>query len=86
MPGIFIAATRQHVGKSTTSLGLMGAMIRRVPRETVGFFKPVGQQHEVVGDIRYINAPSDMEPGDSGAVSPPPSFGNRPQALPYDSG
>ncbi len=43
--GVFMAATRQHVGKSTTSLGLLDALLRRVPRQSVGFFKPVGHQH-----------------------------------------
>ena len=28
--GVFMAATRQHVGKSTTSLGLLDALLRRV--------------------------------------------------------
>ena len=43
MPGLFVAATRQHVGKSTTSLGLIAALLRRMPREKVAFMKPVGQ-------------------------------------------
>lgn len=41
-PRLFIAATRQNDGKTTTSLGLLGALRGRFPR--VGFIKPVGQR------------------------------------------
>lgn len=37
-----VAATRQHVGKTTTSLALMSGLQKRLKR--VGFVKPVGQQ------------------------------------------
>lgn len=40
---IFVAATRQHVGKTTTSLAIMSGLQKRY--EKVGFLKPVGQQH-----------------------------------------
>lgn len=40
---IFVAATRQHVGKTTVSLALMSGLKKRY--EKVGFLKPVGQQH-----------------------------------------
>lgn len=40
---IFVAATKQHVGKTTTSLALMSGLQKRYPK--VGFIKPVGQQH-----------------------------------------
>mmetsp|Transcript_12757 Transcript_12757/g.24257 ORF Transcript_12757/g.24257 Transcript_12757/m.24257 type:complete len:507 (-) Transcript_12757:91-1611(-) len=40
---IFVAATRQHVGKTTTSLAIMSGLQKRF--EKVGFIKPVGQQH-----------------------------------------
>ena len=40
---IFVAATRQHVGKTTTSLALMSGLQKRYQK--VGFLKPVGQQH-----------------------------------------
>ena len=40
---IFVAATRQHVGKTTVSLALMSGLQKRF--EKVGFIKPVGQQH-----------------------------------------
>lgn len=41
-PRIFIAATRQNDGKTTTSLGLMAALQKHYPR--VGYIKPVGQR------------------------------------------
>jgi dethiobiotin synthetase len=40
---IFVAATRQHVGKTTCSLALMSGLQKRYKK--VGFLKPVGQQH-----------------------------------------
>lgn len=39
---IYVAATRQHVGKTSTSLALLSGLQKRFPR--VGFMKPVGQQ------------------------------------------
>src|ERR1700723_3489891 len=41
-PRVFIAATRQHDGKTTTSLGLLAALQRVYPR--IGYIKPVGQR------------------------------------------
>src|SRR5215475_311253 len=41
-PRIFIAATRQNDGKTTTSLGLIAALQTHYPR--VGYIKPVGQR------------------------------------------
>ena len=41
-PRVFIAATRQNDGKTTTSLGLIAALQRHFPR--VGYIKPVGQR------------------------------------------
>lgn len=49
---IYVAATRQHVGKTTTSLALMSGLQRRLAAENaalgkdkkIGFMKPVGQQ------------------------------------------
>lgn len=43
---IFVAATKQHVGKTTTSLALMSGLQKVFPK--VGFIKPVGQQHVTV--------------------------------------
>src|SRR5688500_4944655 len=41
-PRVFIAATRQNDGKTTTSLGLLAALQKIFPR--VGYIKPVGQR------------------------------------------
>lgn len=40
---IYIAATRQHVGKTTVSLAVLSGLQKRFNK--VGFVKPVGQQH-----------------------------------------
>ena len=39
---VFIAATGQHVGKTTLSLGILSGLKKRFT--SVGFFKPVGQE------------------------------------------
>jgi len=41
---IYVAATRQHVGKTSVSLALMSGLQARFGRAHVGFIKPVGQQ------------------------------------------
>ncbi len=41
-PRVFIAATRQNDGKTTSSLGLMAALQKFYPR--IGYIKPVGQR------------------------------------------
>src|SRR5260221_4418989 len=41
-PRVFIAATRQNDGKTTTSLGLIAALQGRYPQ--IGYIKPVGQR------------------------------------------
>src|SRR3954465_3891018 len=41
-PRVFIAATRQNDGKTTTSLGLLAALQQYHPR--IGYIKPVGQR------------------------------------------
>lgn len=41
-PRVFVAATQQNDGKTTTSLGLFSALRRRLGR--IGFIKPVGQR------------------------------------------
>lgn len=40
-PTVYVAATRQHVGKTTTSLALLSGLQKRVGK--MGFVKPVGQ-------------------------------------------
>ena len=48
---LFIAATGQNVGKTTLCLGILANLQKRF--ESVGFIKPVGQQHErVQGNIK----------------------------------
>ena len=47
---VFLAATGQNRGKTTTSLGLMAAIAER--GLTVGFVKPVGQRYLVVEGAR----------------------------------
>ena len=41
-PRVFVAATQQNDGKTTTALGLFSALSRRLGR--IGFIKPVGQR------------------------------------------
>lgn len=41
-PRLFVAATRQNDGKTTTSLGLLAGLLEKYPR--VGYIKPVGQR------------------------------------------
>ncbi len=47
-PRVFIAATRQNDGKTTTSLGLIAALQKHFPR--VGYIKPVGQRFVEVAE------------------------------------
>ena len=42
---IFVAATRQNVGKTTVSLGLISALSKRY--QNIGFIKPVGQRYMI---------------------------------------
>lgn len=42
-PAFFVAATGQHVGKTTTCLGLVSGLMKR--HKNVGFIKPIGQEH-----------------------------------------
>jgi dethiobiotin synthetase len=41
---IYVAATQQHVGKTTTCLSLISGLKKRFPH-SIGYIKPVGQQH-----------------------------------------
>lgn len=50
---IFVAATGQNVGKTTICLGMIAALKKRLP--TLGFMKPVGQQHEKVGECLLVD-------------------------------
>jgi BioD-like phosphotransacetylase family protein len=49
-PRVFIAATRQDDGKTTTSLGLLGLLRKRIGR--IGYIKPVGQRTVDVGGLQ----------------------------------
>jgi len=51
---IYVAATKQHVGKTSVSLALVSGLQKRF--EKVGFIKPVGQQHVEVksSDLKSI--------------------------------
>ena len=72
-PRVFIAATRQNDGKTTTSLGLIAALQKKFPR--IGYIKPVGQrfveieEHNIDEDtvlmdsVYHLNCPLvDMSP------------------------
>lgn len=50
---LFIAATGQNVGKTTTSLGIMAGLQQRYQR--VGFIKPVGQLHVKVSETLNVD-------------------------------
>lgn len=41
---IYIAGSRQHSGKTVTSLGLLSLLSKQYPPEQLGYIKPVGQQ------------------------------------------
>ena len=57
---IFVAATRQHVGKTTVSLALVSGLKKHFDK--VGFLKPVGQQHvEVFSDNLQKNIQVDKD-------------------------
>ncbi|NBR84011.1 MAG: hypothetical protein EBS84_06345 [Proteobacteria bacterium] len=59
-PRVFIAATRQNDGKTTTSLGLLSALQNQFPR--IGYIKPVGQrfveiaEHKIDEDTVLMDA------------------------------
>lgn len=58
-PRIFVAATHQDAGKTTTSLGLLAALKKRY--EKIGYIKPIGQ--------RYIEVPEGKIDEDAFLVS-----------------
>ncbi|MDZ4787599.1 MAG: AAA family ATPase [Blastochloris sp.] len=49
-PRIFIAATRQDDGKTTTSLGIVSALRKRFQR--VGYIKPIGQRYVEIDGLK----------------------------------
>jgi phosphate acetyltransferase len=50
---IFIAATGQNVGKTTLCLGIVAGLKKRFP--SVGFIKPVGQQHVKIDETTNVD-------------------------------
>ena len=50
MKSLYVAASSQHVGKTTSTLGLVSAFMKRGYR--VGYCKPVGQKYLDVQDLR----------------------------------
>lgn len=63
-PRVFVAATRQNDGKTTTCLGIYSALLAHFPR--IGFMKPLGQRfvdvsgHRVDEDSHLINSIFDV--------------------------
>lgn len=53
---IFIGATGQNVGKTTICLGILAALKKQ--KSSIGFIKPVGQQHERT--VEGVNADKDV--------------------------
>jgi len=49
---LFVAATGQHVGKTTTCLGMLTGLRKFLPDSQVNYIKPVGQQHVVVDGVK----------------------------------
>ena len=49
---VFVAATRQHVGKTSVCLGLVQGLQSRFGNENVGFLKPIGQDAVSVRDAK----------------------------------
>ncbi len=58
-PRVFIAATRQNDGKTTTSLGLLSALQRIYPR--IGYIKPVGQRFVEIDEQKIDEDPVLMD-------------------------
>jgi dethiobiotin synthetase len=47
---IYVAATSQHVGKTTSTLGIVSAFIKKMVN--IGYSKPVGQQFLDIGNLK----------------------------------
>src|ERR1041385_3861590 len=58
-PRVFIAATRQNDGKTTTSLGLMAVLQKFYPR--IGYIKPVGQRFVEIEEQKIDEDPVLMD-------------------------
>ncbi len=55
---IFIGATGQNVGKTTICLGLISGLKKRY--SSVGFIKPVGQQHVTVDECTLVDKDAEL--------------------------
>ncbi len=51
--GLYIASTGQHVGKTTTSLGLFSGLQKRFHH--IGYMKPVGQEQQKVSKDLFVD-------------------------------
>lgn len=51
--GLYIASTGQHVGKTTTSLGLFSGLLKKF--HTISYMKPVGQEQKQVRKDLYVD-------------------------------
>ncbi|MEM8727569.1 MAG: AAA family ATPase [Chlamydiota bacterium] len=49
----FVAATGQHIGKTTACLGLVSGLIKR--HKKIGFIKPIGQEHVEIDTGIYVD-------------------------------
>jgi phosphate acetyltransferase len=56
---IFVAATGQNVGKTTTCLGIISGLKKKY--DLVGFMKPVGQEHIETENTRFSRWKSESE-------------------------
>jgi len=56
-PPIYVAATRQHVGKTTVAMALMSGLQKRWTPDRIGFMKPVGQEAVQVPDDHHSHSP-----------------------------
>uniref|UniRef100_A0A7S4LN30 DRTGG domain-containing protein n=1 Tax=Eutreptiella gymnastica TaxID=73025 RepID=A0A7S4LN30_9EUGL len=76
---LFVAATKQHIGKTTTAVGIVAGLKERF--KNVGYIKPVGQQHVAVEskdgvqirvdkDVRLFKEFFDLTHCDYGDMSP----------------
>ena len=49
---IFVAATGQHVGKTTSCLGVLTGLRRHFPNGKINYMKPVGQKYVTVDGVK----------------------------------
>lgn len=49
---LFVAATGQHVGKTTSCLGILTGLRKYFPSENINYMKPVGQQYVELDGVK----------------------------------